>query len=646
MKPLPRIERKRFPAACCSAAVYLTVSLLAAPAHAQYGAVPAKQVEKAEQAYLAGARLLDHKDLAGAQVEFARATNLNPTRRDYALALDLARQGEISSLVQQAANARVEGNSVKADELLAKARIIDPKNDLLTQRDTAAAAPRTSIERVQSRDQKDALSFAGSLRLMPDAAAHDIHLRGQAKQVTTSLASTYGIKAVFDESVADAEPIRLDLDAVHYAEAMGIFLRLAHLFAVPLDAKSVFVAKDTQENRARLERQLEETVYVPGSTPEQLTELQNIIRNVFDVTKIGVQPALGSIFLRAPEPTINAINYVIKDLIDGAAEVSTEVKLVSVDRTHGRNTGLQTPTSAGAFNVLTAAQAIVSANQAAVNQAIAAGLYKPTGNPNIDIPLEAYFLVKQGLAQDVRFSNLIAILGLPASGIPNYGTTGIYVTSGVTLNLGINSSEARMLDDITIRSGDRQTATLRIGSKYPITTSTYSSGIDSATANALKGVNVNGVSASQLLNQYLGAGAATVPQVQYEDLGLTLKATPSVQKSGQVLMHVDLKIESLTGASANGIPVLTSRVFTSDITIPDGSTALMLSDLSKFETSAVSGIPGLSDLPGFRESAADTLTERDSSELALLITPHVVRHRSSIIATRPVVFVPTVPQDF
>ena len=108
---------------------------------------------------------------------------------------------------------------------------------------------------------------------------------------------------------------------------------------------------------------------------------------------------------------------------------------------------------------------------------------------------------------------------------------------------------------------------------------------------------------------------------------------------------MDLKIEALTGASLDNIPILTSRVFTSDLTLADGSTAVMLSDLSKTEAASVSGIPGLADLPGFQQSVADTLREVDGSELVLLITPHVVRHRSSQTASRRIAFTTSVPQE-
>jgi type II secretory pathway component GspD/PulD (secretin) len=66
--------------------------------------------------------------------------------------------------------------------------------------------------------------------------------------------------------------------------------------------------------------------------------------------------------------------------------------------------------------------------------------------------------------------------------------------------------------------------------------------------------------------------------------------------------------------------------------VNDGKTALFVSSLSKSESAAVSGLPGLGELPGFQSATADKVAETDSSDLVLLITPRVVRRRSNIIA--------------
>ena len=92
-------------------------------------------------------------------------------------------------------------------------------------------------------------------------------------------------------------------------------------------------------------------------------------------------------------------------------------------------------------------------------------------------------------------------------------------------------------------------------------------------------------------------------------------------------MHLELKIEALTGASLNNIPVLSSRQLASDISLPDGDTALLASSLSRTESLAVNGTPGLGEIPGFQSLGAARTNELDTGELVMLITPHIARRR-------------------
>jgi type II secretory pathway component GspD/PulD (secretin) len=600
--------------------------------------------DKAEIAFVEGARLLEKQDLAGAQAAFALAQALNPRKLDYKLAFELTRAHRVSMLVQEAAKARLAGQVPEAAALMAQAAAIDPASELVQEHTEAGQSinvPAAPKARITPANQ---VMFTKPIEVQPLAVAQQFDIRGNARQVIEQVARAYGVKTVFDGSVTSGEAlptIHFILDQSPYSLAMPALLKMTKMFAVAVDAKELLIARDTQENRARLERQAEETIYVPASTPEELNELTNIIKNVFDVKQVSISATSGTLAVRAPLPTLKALNATLKDLIDGDAEVLMEIKLVSVDKSRTVNTGAQTPTSIGAFSIAGEAQTIINNNQSLVQTLISTGGYVPNSaisNQQNQI-LEALILVLSGAVQDAKVSGLIALAG---NGLT---LTGIDLGSGATLNFGLNSSDVRALDDISIRVGDRQTATLKVGEKYPITTATYSSGISSTTASALSGVSINGVSASQLLSQFTGS-TANIPQVQYEDLGLTLKVTPVVLRSGLIDMKVDMKIESLTGASLDNIPVLTSSVYTSDITLADGASAMMLSNLSKTESAAIAGLPGLSELPGFKESAADDLREVSSSELMLMVTPHIVRHRKDLTASERIPFQPSVPPEF
>jgi general secretion pathway protein D len=576
-----------------------------------------RQNGTAEAAYLAGARFLDRRDLAGAEIEFAKAHKLDPSNRDYALALTLSHQRHVADLVQQAGKARLLGQNEKADALLGEARLMDPDNEIASQNIDPGGPPKRFRPEIEPWI-REGPALAGPVTLLPDSSLKSFHLHTDEQNVIKQVLSGYSIRAVFDDSVQRTD-VRFDLDEAAYQQAVPVLLDMTHLFAVPLDSRTVFLAKDTPENRQRLERQLQETIYIPGMTNEQMDELGNVIRNVFDIKQITVGKSSGSLVIRAPQETLTYVNLTLADLIDGGSQVMIELKLYTVDRTHQRNIGAQLPQQIGIYSVASEAQNIVSANQSLVNQAIAQGLV-PAGASNLTIALA---LIASGLVQSALLSSTVGFIG---GGIT---TTGVTSNQNPTFNLALNSSVTHALDDIQVRIGDRQTATFRVGERFPITTATYSSGATGNVAGAA-GATINGVSVSSLLNT--ATTSLTIPQIQYEDLGLTLKATPRVQKSGAISMHLDLKIEALSGGSLSNIPILNSQQFASDVTVDDGETALLASTISRTESAAIAGIPGLGQLPGFQTATADTVKETDSSELLLLVTPHVTRRRSSVSA--------------
>jgi general secretion pathway protein D len=575
------------------------------------------QAEAAESAYLTGARMLDHHDLTGAELQFDKATKLNPYNKDYALAYAVAHQQHVAELVQESGKARLLGQKEKAETLLAEARLLDPNNSIVGPNLDSSPAGKVFRPEIEPWI-RNAPAAAGPITLLPATGPKSFHLHSDEQDVIRKVLSGYGIEAVFDDSV-QRENIRFDLDDSSYQQTVPILLAMTHLFAVPLNSKSVVIAKDTPENRQRFERLLQETIYIPGMTNEQMDELSNVVKNVFDVKQVSVNKSSGDLVIRAPQETLTYINLTLADLIDGGSEVMIDLKLYAVDKTNQRNIGTQLPTQIGIYNVASTAQNLVSSNQTLVNQAIAQGLI-PAGSSNITIALA---LIASGLVQSTLLSSTLGFFG---GGIT---ATGVTTNQNLTFNLALNSSDTRALNDIQIQVGDGQTATFRVGERYPITTATYTSGA-SASSSALAGVTVNGVSASSLLGA--ATSALTIPQIQYEDLGLTLKAKPTVQRSGAITLHIDLKIEALTGGAVNNIPILNSQQFASDVTVNDGDTALMVSSLTRSESASISGLPGLGELPGFQVAAADNTTQTDNSNLLLLITPHVTRRRANLTA--------------
>ena len=624
------------------------------------GPPPSKrQRRQAEEAYLSGAKQLEHDDLDAAEREFARALRLDPANANYAIAISVARQHRLTELVRQVSQARLAGDEGKAQTLLAEARELDPGSPLVLEHSepplssttnalqsaagqaaSSAGAGGTPLAdrarmiadaqvnlpwRIQTPD------LAGPIHVTPSAGVRSFDLRGVSSEVIGRVTSAYGIRTVIDNSVEEKN-LHFNLENVDYQQAMAALAGMANVFLVPIDETSVLVAKDDQGERQRFERQVEETIFVPGSTTEEIGDLTSVMKNVFDVKQVTVQPSSGSIVVRAPEDVMTAMNRTLQGLMDGNGEVVVEVRMYEVDTSKMTTAGANIPTQLGIFNVDQAAAQLVNANQSLVQQAVAQGLISATAS-NFEI---AAALIGSGLVSSSLLSSTIGVFG---GGITQ---TGIMETGAIGINLGLNSSDSRTLDDVQLRVGDRDTATFREGTKYPITTSSYTTG-QSGLPSSLSNATINGVSVANLLSQFAGSTSTTIPQITYEDLGVTLNATPTILKSGRVSLVLKLKLEALAGSSVNGIPVLASREFDSSLTVAEGQSALMASHVSSTEASAMSGIPGLSELPGF-QLPDNANVQKDTTQLVVVVTPVIVRRRSNLVAG-PRMMVPPAPAD-
>jgi Flp pilus assembly secretin CpaC len=112
--------------------------------------------------------------------------------------------------------------------------------------------------------------------------------------------------------------------------------------------------------------------------------------------------------------------------------------------------------------------------------------------------------------------------------------------------------------------------------------------------------------------------------VSYEDLGLNLKAKPTVHGDGSVALQLELQVRSLTGQSNNGVPVISNREYKGSINLKDGEPAVVAGEVSQTDTRSMSGIPGLGFLPILNQAMVNNTKMTESDELMIIITPHVL----------------------
>jgi len=112
--------------------------------------------------------------------------------------------------------------------------------------------------------------------------------------------------------------------------------------------------------------------------------------------------------------------------------------------------------------------------------------------------------------------------------------------------------------------------------------------------------------------------------VSYEDLGLSLKAKPVIHGNGEVSIALELQVRSLTGQSANGVPVISNQEYKGSIRLRDGEPAVVAGEITTNDQRSMAGIPAVASIPGINFVLTDNNVMKEDDELLIVITPHVV----------------------
>jgi Flp pilus assembly secretin CpaC len=564
---------------------------------------------RAVKLFLEATRLFEKDKFEEAMQDFEQASALDPSNNNYALAAGVARSHLVTALVQSASKDRLLGNVASARLSLQRALELDPMNIPATERlhelgDDSFLGLPTSLYQQAASDIGSAPELAHSTEV------HSFHLRTDQRPIIQQVFKAYGLDATLDESILPTQ-IRLDMDDASFAQAMRVIALLTHSFYVPLDAHRVLVAADTPQNRQQFTRQQLETVYLSGLIPAEMDDVGNLAKNVFQMQQATVDHSAGTITVRAPENSLNAFNATMRVLLDGRNQVLLEVRLIQIAHTSGRNTGVVPPQSLSAFNVYAEEQSLLNANQALVQQIISSGLAAPGDTLAI-----LGILLASGQISSSLFSNGVALFG---GGL----TQSALAPGPATVNLNLNSSDSRELDRIQLRLGDGEAGTVTLGERYPIQTSSFSSLSPTVPSiPGLTGAGASGALASLLSS--LSSSVPNVPQVEYQNLGMTLKATPKVMRNNDVALTIDLKIDALAGSSLNGNPILDNRAYSGVVTLRQGEGVVVISDLDQQQSRAINGVPGISEIPGLNDLTGVDL-QKSFATLVIVVTPHVLR---------------------
>jgi type II secretory pathway component GspD/PulD (secretin) len=164
----------------------------------------------------------------------------------------------------------------------------------------------------------------------------------------------------------------------------------------------------------------------------------------------------------------------------------------------------------------------------------------------------------------------------------------------------MSQSSSNVLLSSVLRGLDGQPATLKVGERYPVITSGYSGATGSA------------------------AAAGYIPITSFEDLGLTLKVTPQVHDERETSLDIDAQYKVLSGAAANGIPVISNRSLVSRARLAFGEWAVVAGLLNSQEAHSISGLAGLSRVPFLGPLTSVHNGANENSRVLILIRPSLL----------------------
>ncbi|MBC7990876.1 MAG: type IV pilus secretin PilQ family protein [Luteimonas sp.] len=125
-----------------------------------------------------------------------------------------------------------------------------------------------------------------------------------------------------------------------------------------------------------------------------------------------------------------------------------------------------------------------------------------------------------------------------------------------------------------------------------------------------------------------GTSGAALPSVQFKDVLLELKVTPTITNDNRVFLAMNVKkdeIEGFVNTSIGDVPQIAKREVNTAVLIEDGQTVVIGGVYEFKSTSDVSKVPFLGDIPFLGNLFKKRGRTKEKAELLIFVTPKVLR---------------------
>lgn len=555
-----------------------------------------QDLKDAHEAFVRGIKLHEHQHVEEALEQFDKASRLAPQNAQYLTAREVVKAKVVFDHVERGNELLLEDARKSAAAEFRAALDLDPDNEFAQQR--LAEASR-DLNAPPPDSLLSGLSDSTEVHLRPSDDRATFHFTGDARSLFTQIAAAYKMTVQFDDSVQNRQ-VMFNVDNLDFFTALRLACRVSKTMWAALDANQFLIAADNAENHKQYDRMSLRTFRAPAhSTPQETTELINLLRNTLELQHVSSGQTADVIEVRGPQRAVDACAKLMQELDTEKPQVMLDVRVFQISHQLTRNMGVHIPNTFNMYNIPAAALAGLAGQniQQLINQLISSGGINQAGSTSL-----SGLLAQLTGQQNNIFSQPLATFG---GGLTFMGLS----LDQLAAQLSVNESWVRSLENLSMRAGQGTDATFHLGERYPIQNASYAP-----------------IYNSPQISQVLGNQSyiAPFPSITYEDLGLNIKAKPTVHGDGSVSLELELQVRSLTGESNNGVPVISNREYKGSVTLKDGEPAFLAGEVSETDTKSMSGIPGLGFIPGLNMAMVSNTKEEDYDELMIAITPHVV----------------------
>ena len=148
------------------------------------------------------------------------------------------------------------------------------------------------------------------------------------------------------------------------------------------------------------------------------------------------------------------------------------------------------------------------------------------------------------------------------------------------------------------------------------------------TSNQREAVITQGQEVGYVTIRPATAGSVPTPTVEFKDVLLEMRVTPTITNDGRVFLNMNVKKDEIEGFIDTGIgdvPQISKRAVNTAVLVEDGQTVVIGGVYEFRNRDDVSKVPFLGDIPFLGNLFKNTSRGKDKAELLIMVTPKVLK---------------------